>query len=114
LFVLNGKQTIFIIMKKIIRVLMLSAITLGFAVASSSAQIVVRIRPNRPHGAVIVRGVAPSPRHVWVGEEWTPNGRSYAYAPGHWVEPPHPHAVWISGRWASRRGGSVWVAGHWK
>jgi len=93
---------------------MLAAIASLFAVASSNAQIVVRIRPNRPGPAVVVRGPRPSPRHVWVDEEWTPNGGAYAYHPGHWVEGPRPGAVWIPGHWANRPGGSFWIAGHWK
>jgi len=100
-------------MKKITRILMLSAIALVFSVASSSAQLVVKIRPNRPGPVVVVRGRQPSPRHVWVSEEWTPNGNSYAYHPGYWALPPHPGGVWIAGHWADRRGGTVWVAGHW-
>jgi len=101
-------------MKKITRVLMLLAITSLFAVANSSAQIVVRIRPHRPGPAVIVRTRPPSPRHVWVGEEWTPNGRAYAYHPGYWALPPHDGGVWIAGHWANRPGGSIWIAGHWR
>ena len=101
-------------MKKITRILMLLAVASLFAVANSNAQIVVKIRPNRPGPAVVVRGARPSPRHVWVGEEWTPSGNTYVYAPGHWVEPPHRGGVWIAGHWANRRGGSVWVAGHWR
>ena len=101
-------------MKKITKVLMLLAATSLFAVASSNAQIIVRVRPHRPGPAVVVRTPAPSPRHVWVDEEWTPNGREYAYHPGYWAMPPHPRAVWISGHWAHRRGGSVWIPGHWR
>jgi len=93
---------------------MLVAIASLFAVANSNAQIVVRIRPERPREAVVVRPPAPSPRHVWVDEEWAPNGKTYAYRPGHWVEPPRRGGVWVAGRWTDRRGGSVWVAGHWR
>jgi hypothetical protein len=101
-------------MKKVIKVLMvLSAITL-FAVTSSNAQIVVRIRPHRPRGVVVVRGHRPSPRHVWVSEEWTPNGNDYAYHAGYWAVPPHPGSVWIAGHWSNRHGGSYWIAGHWR
>jgi len=101
-------------MKKIVRFLMLLAVASLFAVANSNAQIVVRIRPNRPGPAVVVRPPAPSPRHVWVGEEWTPNGAAYAYHAGYWAVPPHPGQVWIAGHWADRHGGSVWIAGRWR
>ena len=93
---------------------MLAAVASLFTIASSDAQIVVRFRPHRPGPAVIVRGPRPSPRHVWVAEEWTPNGRGYVYQPGHWVEGPRPGAIWIAGHWSNRRGGSVWIPGHWR
>ncbi len=102
-------------MKKYGRVLMLfSAISL-FAVANSKAQeIVVRARMERPRTVVVRRPYRPSPRHVWVAEEWTPSGGTYVYKPGYWVEPPRPGAVWVAGRWRHHHGGYVWVAGRWR
>ncbi|MDB5109870.1 MAG: hypothetical protein JWR67_984 [Mucilaginibacter sp.] len=100
-------------MKKIIRILMLLTVTSLFTIANGNAQIIVRVRPRRP-GPVIVRTPPPSPRHVWVEEEWVSNGRAYAYRPGHWVLSPHPGAAWVPGHWANRRGGSIWISGHWR
>jgi hypothetical protein len=101
-------------MKKIANVLMLiSAISL-FAVATSQAQsIVVRVRPPRPTTYAATRPHRPSPRHVWVAEEWTPQGGSYAYHAGYWAMPPRPHAIWIAGSWRHSARGYIWVPGHW-
>jgi hypothetical protein len=100
-------------MKKIAKVFVLAAaITLGVT-AASQAQIVVRIHPARPH-VVYRRPPAPSPRHVWVDEDWVARGRGYAWHGGYWAVPPREHAVYVPGRWERRRGGEVWIAGHWR
>ena len=100
-------------MKKIIRVLMLASGISLFAAASSQAQIVVVERPHRPVAYVAVRPERPSPRHVWVAEEWTPGGGAYVYHAGYWVVPPRPHAFWVAGRWRHSHRGYIWIAGHW-
>ena len=100
-------------MKNIRKVLMLLTAVLLFGAAETSAQVIVRYRPHRP-GRVVVRAVRPSPRHVWVGEEWAPNGRTYVYKPGYWAAPERPGAIWVNGHWANRPRGYVWVAGHWR
>src|SRR5580704_6654815 len=78
---------------------------------SSSAQIEVRVRPDRPH---YERTVAPSPRHVWIDEEWTPQGNSYVFSGGRWAEPPHPGGRWVPGRWKNTPNGTIWRPGHWR
>jgi hypothetical protein len=95
-------------MKKVLFVL---AISLGSSAFSSSAQIVVAVRPDRPH---YERVVAPSPRHVWIDEEWEPRGGSYVFVGGHWAEPPHPGGAWVPGHWVQRPRGWVWKPGHWR
>jgi hypothetical protein len=101
-------------MKKIIRILMLLSVVSLFAINSSRAQeIVVRARLGRP-GPVMVRPMRPSPRHVWVAEEWAPNGGTYAYHAGYWALPPHPGAIWVAGHWRHRHRGYVWVGGFWR
>ncbi len=100
-------------MKNLRKSLLLLTAALLFSVADSSAQLVVRLRPNRPGARVVVRGARPSPRHVWVDEEWTPGSRTYVYHKGYWAKPPRPGAVWVAGRWEHRPRGYVWIAGHW-
>jgi hypothetical protein len=101
-------------MKRIIKNLMLLAIVSLFAVADSKAQqIVVRIRPARPGYVVVRRPHRPSRRHVWVAEEWTPNGANYAYHAGYWATPPHPGGVWTAGHWRNTYRGYIWIPGHW-
>lgn len=101
------------IMKTISKALLL----LSFAAClggAADAQIIVRIRPRRP-AAVVVRPPAPSPRHVWVEEDWVPDNRGgYRWHGGYWMERPRPRAVWVPGHWTERRRGWVWVPGHWR
>ena len=94
---------------KKISLLVVLAVTLG--INASNAQIFVKIRPERPH---YVKVVAPSPRHVWIDEEWEPRGGAYVFVGGHWAEPPRPRAVWIPGHWRTTPRGDVWVPGHWR
>ncbi|MEO8884424.1 MAG: hypothetical protein ABI367_00060 [Mucilaginibacter sp.] len=101
-------------MKNIRKVLMLLTAMLLFGVGNSNAQLVVRFRPNRPGPRVVIREGRPSPRHVWVDEEWVPRGRTYVYRRGHWAEPVRSDAVWVAGHWDHRLRGYVWVAGHWR
>ena len=99
-------------MKKIIRILSLLSIVFVFSVTATKAQeIVVGVRPSHEAGR---RPMRPSPNHVWVSEEWTPGGGSYAYHAGYWAVPPHPGAVWIAGHWKNHPRGYVWVPGHWR
>ena len=73
-------------------------------------QIYVTVRPHAPH---YERIVAPSPRHVWVDEEWVERNGRYEWGGGHWVLPPRQGVVWIPGHWEDRPRGSVWIHGHW-
>ncbi len=103
-------------MKKISKILFLAMAVSFFAVSQSNAQvgIYVHVRPPRPHGVVVVRPARPSRAHVWVAEEWTPAGGSYAYHAGYWAVPPRPGAVWIAGHWHhERHRGDIWIPGHW-
>ena len=101
-------------MKKIIRILMLLTVLSMFAVTNSMAQVIVRVRPDRPGRVIVRRPFRPSPRHVWVAEEWTPGGGTYVYHGGYWAVPPRPGAIWIAGHWRHRPDGYVWVGGFWR
>ena len=107
-------------MKKISRILFVLMAVSCFAISESNAQIsagiYVHTRPPRPHGVVVVRPPRPSRAHVWIAEEWTPSGGSYAYHAGYWAVPPHPGAVWHPGHWVYRPqfGGWIWIAGYWR
>ena len=74
-------------------------------------EVIIRERPVRPR---YERVAAPSPRHVWIEEEWEPRGGTYVFVGGRWAEPPHPGMRWIPGHWAQRPRGEVWIPGHWK
>ena len=97
--------------KSLLKLLLLFAIlfTVSF---SASAQIYVKIRPVAP---VIVRPVQPGHDHVWIDEEWEPNGGTYRYAGGHWEAPPHPGYIWRSGHWRRHsHDGEEWIRGSWR
>lgn len=93
---------------------LIAAVALTAAVNVSQAQIVVRARLGRPARVVVNRPPAPSPRAVWVDEEWAPRGRSYAWRGGYWATPTRAHARWVAGHWANRPRGYVWVPGRWR
>jgi hypothetical protein len=67
-----------------------------------------------PSARVIVRPRAPSPRHVWIGSEWTWSGGRYVERPGYWALPPRGRRAWVSGRWVNDRRGNYWVGGRWR
>jgi hypothetical protein len=98
-------------MKSIKKILLILAILVAGGIYRSDAQVYVRVRPERPH---YERVVAPSPRHVWIDEEWEPRGGTYTFVGGHWAEPPHPGARWNAGRWKHGHHGYVWVSGRWR
>jgi len=76
-----------------------------------SAQIFVKVRPTH---AVVVRTAAPSPRHVWVDDEWRAGHGNYSYVGGHWAVPPHGGMHWHTGEWREGPRGHQWVAGRWE
>lgn len=95
--------------KHLVKVAILSGIILALGFGAS-AQVYVTVRPTPP---VIVRPVAPSPSHVWIGEEWEARNGVYVHTGGHWALPPHPGYIWIGGHWGHRHGW-YWVPGHWR
>ncbi len=97
-------------MKKYIRTIALLSLLVAGVSFSACAQVYVNIRPAAP---VIVRPVAPSPRHVWVDGGWAVRGGRYVWTDGYWVVPRRGHH-YIPGRWDHRRGGWVWVGGYWR
>lgn len=97
--------------KLLSRLTLASAIVLAMSF-TASAQIYVKIRPVEP---VVVRSAAPSPAHVWIGEEWEAREGKYVYVGGHWAAPPHPGWIWVAGHWKRHgRSGEGWVRGHWR
>lgn len=63
---------------------------------TASAQVYVSVRPVwHP----VVRPVAPSPRHVWIDEEWAWRNGAYVPVGGYWGLPPHPGWIWYPGHW---------------
>jgi len=98
-------------MKNMKRVLFVLAIALTCGAYGSSAQIYVHVRPPRP--TVAVRIAAPSPRHVWIDEDWHENNGAYEWNGGRWEEPPHPGWRYSAGHWGHDGHGHQWHGGHW-
>ena len=96
--------------KKLFKLLFLLVVIFG-ASYSASAQIYVEIRPIIP---VIVRSEPPSQEHVWIEEEWVPEGRSYRYVGSHWEAPPQRGYVRSNGYWKHSKHGDKWNRGGWK
>src|SRR5471030_2908945 len=86
---------------------------LTLAVGAVNAQLYVNIRPSRPT-VVVHRPPAPSRAHVWVDEEWVPQGTGYAWHGGYWAAPPRRNAVYVKGHWSHTGRGHVWVAARWR
>ena len=98
-------------MKNMKRLLFMLAIALSCGAFATSAQIYVHVRPPRP--AVSVRIAAPSPRHVWIDEDWREENGAYVWAGGRWEEPPHPGWRYSPGHWSHDGHGHQWHGGHW-
>ncbi len=99
-------------MKRTLKFLALLMV-MSFAASNAFAQIVVKVRPVRSV-VVVKRSPAPSPRHVWVDEDWIAKRGNYTWHGGYWVAPPRQGAVYIPGHWKETRRGVIWVRGHWR
>jgi hypothetical protein len=87
------------------------ALILSFIVSAASAQIYVTVRPSRP---VYVRTVAPSPRHIWIEEDWNGRDGRYEWSGGHWAEAPQPGYRYRQGYWRHSTRGDHWTPGRWQ
>lgn len=92
--------------------ILIAMLVLGSVTTAADAQIIIKVRPAVPR---VVRIAAPSPRHVWIDEDWAWRNNNYVYTGGYWAVPPSGYAVWIPGHWKeTRRRGWVWKPGHWQ
>ncbi len=82
------------------------------ATAAPARRVYVRVGP--PAVRVEVRGVAPSPNHVWISGHYRWDGDEYDWVLGHWEVRPRARAVWVDGHWKKGRHGWHWMPGHWK
>ena len=96
--------------KYVLHVAVLTVLALAGSAYSASAQVYVSVHPA---WAPVRRPPPPSPRHVWIDEDWEYRGGRYVAVGGHWAVAPHPGWIWISGRWEHSRHGDRWIAGRW-
>ena len=80
------------------------------SIFSASAQIYIKVRPPRP---AYVRVAAPSPRHVWIDEDWHGNNGNYEWRGGRWEAPPQPGYRYSKGYWRHTSQGHRWHEGRW-
>jgi hypothetical protein len=97
-------------MKKNKKLLLAVAIAMTCAVYSASAQIYVHVQPIP---RVVVHTEAPSPRHVWVHEDWRERDGRYEDHGGHWAEPPAEGYRYHEGHWDHSKEGHRWHEGGW-
>ncbi len=100
-------------MKKIAQILIVLITVSLLGITAGKAQVVVpKIPPFHPEK----RMRQPSPKHVWIPQEWDPfaHGMHGNYMPGFWEVPPRAGLVWIPGRWQKVPKGYTWAGGHWK
>lgn len=100
-------------MKNLIKAGLFACIFSLASIAANAQRIYVNIRPARPV-VVVKRPAAPSPVHVWVADDWVPQGNAYVYKGGYWAAPPRARAVYVPGHWVKAKKGHVWVAGRWR
>jgi hypothetical protein len=86
------------------------AIAMSCSIYAASAQIYVHVRPQ---ARVIVRSEPPSPRHVWVHEDWRERNGRYEDRGGRWAEPPAEGYRYHEGHWDHSRQGHRWHEGGW-
>lgn len=82
----------------------------GFS-QDAAPNITVKVKPQVPQ---YQRGPQPSPKHVWIDEEWQARGNQYVFVGGKWYVPPHPNYNWVFGHWKHHPNGWEWVNGYWK
>lgn len=98
------------------RVLLIFGLLLSMIVANTDtveAQVVVRVRPNRPN-TVVVKRPAARKGQVWIAGHWKVNkrGTGYSWVSGRWVR-ARKGFRYVPGRWVKVRGGHRWKAGTW-
>jgi hypothetical protein len=97
---------------KVVKLAFLAILMVGAGAFANtaSAQVYVSVHPA---WHTVVRPVAPSHDHVWIGEDWESRNGTYVAVGGHWALPPHRGWVWHPGHWRRERRGEYWIAGHW-
>jgi hypothetical protein len=101
-------------MKRIINVNLLIAIITCGSFINGNAQIVVKVKPNKPK-VLVVKPATHKHGHVWRGGHWNWNKKNnkYKWVKACWVKENHGHN-WSAGHWVKNRNGHSWVAGTWK
>ena len=89
---------------------MIFILFIGF---SAAAQVVVKVRPNRPK-IKVVKPKQPDKNHIWVDGHWVwnPRSKNYVWKRGYW-EPVRTGHRYVAGHWEKAPGGWKWIPGAW-
>jgi len=80
---------------------------------TSHAQVIVKVKPVAPRGAVIVpSGRAPHGK-VWVSGHWVARGNNYYWQDGYYTNYRKGYR-YVDGYWSKHRNGWVYVPGKWR
>ena len=77
----------------------LSIVILIFGAYISQAQIIVKMRPVAPRGAIVIAPGRTPHGKMWVGGHWMVRGNNY---------------YWQDGYYTNHRPGYRYIDGHWK
>jgi hypothetical protein len=96
------------------KLLIASLIVLIFGTCSLTAQVIIKVKPNRPK-VIIVKPSEVRHGHTWVDGHWRFDKpqQKYVWVKGHWKKVKHGHH-WAAGHWNTTTAGHIWVEGHWK
>lgn len=104
-------------MKKTFSMLAFVTVVSLFAATKAHAQIALSVQLTRPpqyENNERFHPNRPSPNHIWISEEWVPNGHgSYDYRPGYWSLPPTVR--YVPGHWNNTgpNGTWIWISGYY-
>jgi hypothetical protein len=94
------------------RILYTGICGLLLSIGAASAEVIVQVAPPAP--LVEVRGVGPSPNHVWIAGYHRWDGGAYRWEAGRWALPPRAGARWVAPRWDRRGRGWGFREGRWR
>lgn len=101
-------------MKRILKASLLIAVIVCMSFVSGNAQVVVKIKPNKPK-LLVIKPNKHKDGHAWRAGHWKwhKKNNKYTWVKAHWAKQNKGHH-WTVGRWVKNSNGHSWVPGHWK
>jgi len=98
--------------QKLVRLLMLAGVMLGFS-AGSFAGVFVSVSIAPPPIPVYEQPLCPGAGYIWTPGYWAWGDAGYYWVPGTWVMAPQVGYLWTPGYWGWGGGGYFWHVGYW-